>query len=192
LTGYEIGLVAIVVGFMVGGAVRKGCDGRGGWFYQAMAMFLTYSSIVVTYIPPILEAVRESETQQATSAGVESATGRAAEESVEGGAGESSDSASGEAAVLSGIPSWLRFVIAAGFLFAIAFVAPFLAGAQNIIGLLIIGFAVFEAWKINKRPVLNITGPHALAAAAMPVPPPALDAGPSPIDASPEDTGERV
>jgi hypothetical protein len=40
-----------------------------------------------------------------------------------------------------------------------AAIAPILAGASNIIGLLIIGIAVFEAWKLNKRVQLDITGP---------------------------------
>src|SRR2546422_11725279 len=47
-TGYELGLVAVVVGLMVGGAVRKGSNGRGGWRYQALAMFLTYCAGVAT------------------------------------------------------------------------------------------------------------------------------------------------
>ena len=46
---------------------------------------------------------------------------------------------------------------------------PFLSLQSDIMGLLIIGFALWEAWKINKRPVINITGPHILAPpAAMP------------------------
>ena len=47
-TGYEFGLVAIVVGLLVGTAVRKGSKGRGGWRYQALAIGLTYLSVVVT------------------------------------------------------------------------------------------------------------------------------------------------
>jgi hypothetical protein len=42
LTGYEFGLIAIVVGFGVGSAVRWGSNGRGGWAYQGLAMALTY------------------------------------------------------------------------------------------------------------------------------------------------------
>ena len=45
ITDYEIGLIAIVVGLMVGVAVRKGSKGRGGWFYQALAMTLTYCCV---------------------------------------------------------------------------------------------------------------------------------------------------
>src|SRR2546423_5348988 len=48
LTGYEFGLVAVVVGLLVGTAVRKGSSGRGGWRYQLLAMFLTHSAGVAT------------------------------------------------------------------------------------------------------------------------------------------------
>ena len=51
LSGYEIGLIAILVGFLVGGAVRWGSEGLGGWAYQALAIFLTYNAIVLTYLP---------------------------------------------------------------------------------------------------------------------------------------------
>jgi hypothetical protein len=44
-TDMNIGLVAIVVGFLVGKAVRKGSENRGGLFYQLLAVFLTYTSI---------------------------------------------------------------------------------------------------------------------------------------------------
>lgn len=54
-TGYEIGLVAVVVGLFVGKAVRKGSDSLGGWRYQALAMSLTYLSIVSSYVPGILK-----------------------------------------------------------------------------------------------------------------------------------------
>ena len=58
LTGYQFGLVAIIVGLLVGGGVRAGCGGRGGWLYQALAIFLTYCAIVVTFVPGIIQAVR--------------------------------------------------------------------------------------------------------------------------------------
>jgi hypothetical protein len=48
----------------------------------------------------------------------------------------------------------------------IACIAPFAAGAQNIVGLIIIGIGVYQAWKLNKRQPLVITGPHALASPA--------------------------
>src|SRR5512138_2866718 len=50
ITGYEIGLVSIVVGLLVGKAVRKGARGRGGWRYQALAVLLCYLSIASSYL----------------------------------------------------------------------------------------------------------------------------------------------
>jgi len=41
---------------------------------------------------------------------------------------------------------------------------PFLPGAANIIGLLIIGFALWEAWKFNVHRPLPITGPYQMSA----------------------------
>jgi hypothetical protein len=43
---------------------------------------------------------------------------------------------------------------------------PFLGGVQNIMGILIIGFGLYQAWKLNRRLAFVITGPHLLAAPA--------------------------
>ena len=56
-------------------------------------------------------------------------------------------------------------VVALGLLFLLLLASPFLAGFQNVIGLLIIGFALWEAWKANRRVPLAIAGPFALAPA---------------------------
>ena len=48
LFSLEVGLIAIAVGFAVGIAVKWGSYGRGGAFYQAMAMSLTYLAIVAS------------------------------------------------------------------------------------------------------------------------------------------------
>ena len=65
ISGYEFGLIAIVVGFGVGTAVRWGSNGRGGKRYQALAMALTYLAIVATYIPPIVQGFREGAAETA-------------------------------------------------------------------------------------------------------------------------------
>jgi hypothetical protein len=46
--------------------------------------------------------------------------------------------------------------------FVIAFAVPFLSGFENIIGIVIIGIGLYEAWKLNKRAELTISGPHML------------------------------
>ena len=55
--------------------------------------------------------------------------------------------------------------MALGALFVFMMVLPFLAGLQNILGLFIIGVALYEAWKITRPLRFTIAGPFALAAA---------------------------
>jgi hypothetical protein len=59
-----------------------------------------------------------------------------------------------------------RFVLGLLALVLIAAAAPFLAGIQNVIGLVIIGFALYQAWQMNRRAPLVINGPFAVAGSA--------------------------
>jgi hypothetical protein len=54
-TGYELGIVAIAVGVVVGKGVAKGAAGRRNLGYPFLAVLLTYFSIVLTYVPIMLE-----------------------------------------------------------------------------------------------------------------------------------------
>jgi len=53
----------------------------------------------------------------------------------------------------------------------LSLVAPFLGGLRNILGLLIIAFALYEAWIINRARHLTFNGPHRLAVATAASPP---------------------
>ena len=55
VTGLNIGLIAILVGIIVGQAVRSGSGNRGGLAYQFLAVFLTYSAIVAMNAPLVIE-----------------------------------------------------------------------------------------------------------------------------------------
>jgi hypothetical protein len=159
VSGYEFGLIAIVVGYAVGTAVRWGSNARGGWRYQTLAIALTYLAIVATYIPPLISAIRNG-ADQTTTAQTSSATSAPAAPAE---ATPPAEPAAANTAEASGAGGLLFAVV---FLMAIAIAAPFLAGFENIIGLVIIGIGLYEAWKLNKRAVLTITGPHTIAAAA--------------------------
>ncbi len=54
ITGYQVGLIALAVGWLVGQAVRKGSGGLGGRRYQIIAVALTYVSIASSHLPAIL------------------------------------------------------------------------------------------------------------------------------------------
>jgi len=120
LTGYEVGLIGILVAFMVGAAVRWGCNRRGGWFYQALAMVLTYVAICATYAPAVVRGLTE------------------------GGDME------------------INIVILSVVVGVVTLIAPFLSGFDNIIGWFILGISLYEAWKMNRKTEVVITGPHSM------------------------------
>lgn len=186
LTGYEIGLIAIVVGLLVGRAVRWGSGGRGGRWYQVMAVAITYVAIVSTYVPFIIEGIRNSQTAQQTTSvegtpasgaqnGSAGDTAKAADTANAGNAASPSHAAAATSSAQNNELTLGGFLIAVGLLFLFVLAAPLLAGFENIIGWLIIGFALWEAWKTNRRVALAIAGPFALApvggAGAAAVPP---------------------
>jgi hypothetical protein len=158
ISGYEFGLIAIVVGYAVGAAVRWGSHGRGGWRYQTLAIMLTYLAIVGTYVPPIIQGLNESAAKQAAAEQQDTATTPAEARAVPAASVTPPASESVDAG------SMVLFVLIIG---AIAIAAPFLSGFENIIGLVIIGIGLYEAWKMNRRHVMTITGPHALATASV-------------------------
>jgi hypothetical protein len=143
LTGYELGIVAVVVGLVVGGAVRMGAEQRGGWLYQALAVSLTYLAIATSYVPLALESLHE---EAAQSEAQQEAPFAEAE-------GQRSDAAPGAA----GEPALLAIAIIGAFVYPVLQVMD-----GGFIGLLIVGFALYEAWKINKRQRIAFSGPFQL------------------------------
>lgn len=129
-TGYEIGLIAIGVGFAVGFGVRFGGYHRGGWFYQALAIGLTYAAIALTYVPEVVQAMTTPETVMAIDGGGVPAPAE-------------------EAGVLV-------VMVATVLAFAVPVLQVFDGGVMGFIILLI---ALYEAWKINKKVDLEIQGP---------------------------------
>jgi hypothetical protein len=189
ITGREFGLVAIAVGYVVGKAVRRGSRGRGGWAYQTLAIALTYMAIVSTYVPliiakefqkvAVMDSVRAySQTPMADTITI-SARGPEVARAI-----DSSTAArridTGVSVAQAGTPmaaarathvrarhiGAATALLGTGQLLLMAAKIPILAGFSNIIGLIIIGIAVFEAWKLNRRVVLNIAGPFRVAGGA--------------------------
>jgi hypothetical protein len=127
--GIEHGILAIVVGFLVGGAVRKGSGSRGGRAYQVLAVVITYVSICANYIP---DAYREI-------------------------VGADRRGFSVVALVISSV---------------LSLALPFLGGFDNVLGILIIGIALYQAWAMNRRRSLTFNGPYRLAVATAAAAPP--------------------
>jgi hypothetical protein len=121
----QIGLIAILVGFMVGGAVRAGSDRRGGVGYQLLAVLLTYLCISLSYAAQFFEYFFKTENREDAS-----------------------------------LPVVLLVSIIQGVIY------PFARGASGVFGLLIIGFALWEAWQLNRRQQIVFNGPYRVAGAS--------------------------
>lgn len=119
-------IITILIGWLVGKAVRKGSDGRGGLGYQFLAVAITYLTIGFTFVLVSFSDVDGHDV------------------------------------------SALACVIG-------AFVAPVLAAKESILGAIITFFGLMQAWQLNRKIHLEITGPHALAPGAQ-VPPSILPA----------------
>ena len=142
----EIGLIAILVGYMVGRAIRHASHGRGGRPQQILAVVLTYFAITTSYIPVfIYHAVKDTRPAVVQQQG------------------------QGNAAPVTTERSRPSFGGAVFFLLLLAAVAPFLtlgsSGVSGLIGLFIIFIGLQRAWKLTGRSEILIMGPYATEAA---------------------------
>jgi hypothetical protein len=181
-TGYQVGLIAILVGYMVGASVRKGARYRGGLAYQLLAVFLTYTSIVASYVPLIVaEVVKQGKAERAAVAGAETgpATVKAKDETPredqvkdqEDKSEKAQDVAKAEEPRPAPVakpapqraagpkPGVAQFFLVFVILLGLAYAAPFMAGARNLLGMAIIFFGLLQAWRMNRRVPLAINGP---------------------------------
>lgn len=143
ITGYELGLIALIVGLVVGVAVRLGSKERGGWVYQGMAVTLTYLAIVSTYVPIMAEALSEG---MAEAPAVPSEVDAADE------AGKVPPPTAVAGPVSSSVepPGAVLYAVAV----PLALISPILMVlddfAASLMWLIIIGIALYEAWKVNQ------------------------------------------
>lgn len=192
LTGWNFGLIAILVGFLVGTAVNKGSRGRGGRRYQLLAVGLTYAAITVSYVPIVLKELGESQTKSDTTrTAVDSLYASGTRDSIAAASAAAptttatavppaADSAPASTAAPAAVPASATagakadsasassvgvgaMMLGLLVIFLIAAAGPVLAvfsEPQAIISLAIIGFGLYEAWKLNRRTTLAFRGPY--------------------------------
>lgn len=115
--------------------------------YQAMAIALTYLAIVSSYVPLIVSQIGK----QRVAAEASARPGETATPAQNQAADEAPPTAAGAIAAIA-------------ILIGLVLALPFLGGVENIMGMIIIGIGLYEAWKFNRKGRVTITGPHAIAA----------------------------
>ena len=177
VTGYEIGLIAIAVGWLVGLGVSRGSRGRGGRRYQVLAVLLAYLAIDATYFGYL---VKESMGKAPAPAADSTAVLR---DSAAAGAAASADAAPSNALAPRDSSAGARSeatavspLLVVGFIVGLPVIANLGNMPQGLIGLLIIFFALSQAWRMNALAPLVFEGPFRVGA-------PGPDADPAPAGA---------
>ena len=144
ITDFEIGLVAILIGYMVGYAVRRGAGGRGGLRYQILAAVLTYTAVGLAYTPLVVKASMEND--------------RAADQASAGtAASPSSELAPARLKAAPNLP--LVLISMAGLIVALPVLVVIGSMPSGVITALIIFFGIRQAMRMTAAPVLQISGP---------------------------------
>lgn len=174
-TGYEVGLIAILLGFLVGKGIFIGSGKRGGLGYQILAVAITYFGIGAGMAPMAFEQLRQGMEQGADSLARAEKSDTASSPAVT----QLSDSAlDAELAKLDSavagtqdsktpaIPTALGFAVGIVALVVLILSLPVLSIlGGGFIGILIYGFAVFEAFRLTRKVDPVVSGPHPVAAA---------------------------
>ncbi len=149
ITNFEIGLVAIAIGYMVGFAVRKGAGG-GGRRFQIVAIVLTYWAVGLAYVPFAFTDSAASRREQAQKEQPGAAVAEPANADPDDGGGRR-----------------IGFGFAVAMLLGFTFVLPVLAivGSMpsGLISAAIIAFGMHQAWRMTGAPQLQITGPYQIS-----------------------------
>ena len=148
ITNFEIGLVAIAIGYMVGYAIRTGTRGRGGRALQVLAIVLTYWAVGLAYVPLAFTASLEQDQQASATEPASPAASSTAPAAAEAAAGDQE----------------VSFTLAAASVLFLSIALPVLVVFGSLPGGLItaaiIGFGMHQAWRMTAAPQLTITGPY--------------------------------
>lgn len=149
ITNFEIGIVAIAIGYMVGYGIRMGTGGRGGRRFQILALVLTYWSVGLAYAPLVFRPPAAADAQEKT------AETPGETRTVTGGAGD-------ETAERGSVAFSLMVVFGLTFALPVMMVIGSLPG--GLLSAAIIAFGMHQAWRMTGTPALQISGPYRIGA----------------------------
>ena len=156
IANLEIGIVAILIGYMVGYAVRRGAGGRGALRFQVLAVCLTYGSIALAYTPI---AVKEA---FAADRKAQSASGATTNHASDAPANTEIDPA--ETPQPTGGRLLLFAVALAGFILSLPVLVVIGSFPSGVISAFIMFIGMRQAWKMTGPPRLQILGPYRVGA----------------------------
>lgn len=158
LSGFEVGLVAIAIGYMVGYGVRIGTRARGGRRFQVLALVLTYWAIGLAYsslaIKEMIAERGKSATASLSGAQRSGTVPPASPEPAAAAATEKDDQPMSGGQFALGLLQLLAFTLVLPVLVIVGSMPGGLISAAIIV------FGMMQAWKMTAAPVLTVSGPY--------------------------------
>jgi len=157
ITGLQIGLLAILVGIMVGRAIRHGSGGLGGRPQQILAVALTYFAITTSYIPVFIYDLAKHPPKTAQNGA------KAVPPAAQSKADAVPAPTDAGLKPSQGPRPKMSFIVALGFILLLALAAPFLSltsGFSGLLTIVIIFFGLQRAWHLTGRTEILIAGPY--------------------------------
>jgi hypothetical protein len=151
LANLEIGIVAILIGYMVGYSVRKGARG-GGRRFQILAVVLTYAAVALAYTPIIIRGVIDAQNKSRN----EQRAGAV------DGSNQPNEQASTPVKSVAGIVGAL---VLFGFAAALPVLVIFNSFPSGLISAFIIFIGLRQAWKMTAAPHVHVLGPYRVGSA---------------------------
>lgn len=162
-SGYQIGLIAIVMGWSVGLGVSLGSRGRGGWLYQILAFALTYFAISISLAGQVFSAYSSDEFEEpasvvATASAAASATPADLPSALPSVTPVPESTPTSPAETEQAAPNALGMFLGLAAAMVMLGALPVMVGMEAPISLLIYGFALYQAVIINRR--VEVGGPY--------------------------------
>ncbi|MEW5917814.1 MAG: hypothetical protein AB1762_15540 [Gemmatimonadota bacterium] len=169
ITEFEIGIVALLIGYMVGFALRKGAGGRGGRRLQVLGALLTYFAVAMAYVPLAVKAATDNAFQADSTAISADSLADAADGDEESSALASAESLSvapNVAVPAIAVNPVLSLGLALAFALALPLMVVFGTLPSGLISALIIGIGMRQAWVMTRAAEITIAGPFKVGAKA--------------------------
>jgi hypothetical protein len=145
IANLEIGIVAILIGYMVGYSVRKGARG-GGRRFQILAVVLTYAAVALAYTPIIIRGVIDAQNKSRNE--------------------QRADAVAEQAPTpVKPVAGVVGILVLFGFAAALPVLVIFNSFPSGLISAFIIFIGLRQAWKMTAAPHVQVLGPYRVGSA---------------------------
>jgi hypothetical protein len=150
ITNFEIGIVAIAIGYMVGWGVRKGA-GVPGRRFQVLSVTLTYLAVGLAYTPLAVQEILKKK-ENTVVVRHDSTTGTAVAE-------DSTKSSAGGGSVAMAV------IVAIALIVLLPILSIVMSLPSGLISALIIFIGLRMAWRMTGGTLMQVTGPFKIGSA---------------------------